>query len=431
MRSTIPLTLRRTALLAGLLLLVPANVGRGEDPALRQQKKAYDGALATLANTPDNRAAHQVVGRYLCLVEEDWKKGLEHLAAGPDGKLKELAAKSLQAGGDAAGLATLAHDWSSAADKAKAKDQALLRAGAAHLYSEAIPRLNGQEKALAEKRLAEVKEKLAARPGNREKVAAAVRPRAGRTMRTGPAPNQLEIERAMAQRVISLGGKVQVYQPGQLPSAEIDDAASLPAAPFLLYGIDLTNCSNVVDKDLEGLEALSGLIELQLSRTKITDTVMPAVANSRKLERLLLDATAVTDAGAASLRGLIAMRSLSLHNTKISDAALANLVGMQQLARFAVNQTKVTDAGVQSIAALRALRTLNLSNTDITDAGLPQLARLPLVNLHLEKTKIDDQGVQFLASMSNLGTLDLTGTAVSQQGLLTLRARLPGCQITQ
>ncbi|HWC90944.1 MAG TPA: hypothetical protein VG433_14840, partial [Pirellulales bacterium] len=367
----------------------------------------------------------------LCLVEEDWKKGLEHLAAGPDGKLKELAAKSIQSGGDAAGLVTLAHDWSSAADKVKAKDQALLRAGAAHLYSEAIPRLNGQEKALAEKRLAKVQEKLAARPANREKVAAAARPRASRSMRTGPAPNQLEIERAMAQHVISLGGKVQVYQPGQPPSPEINDAASLPAAPFLLYGIDLTNCSNVVDKDVEGLEALSGLIELQLSRTKITDMVMPAVANSRKLERLLLDATAVTDAGAANLRGLIAMRSLSLHNTKISDAGLANLVGMQQLARFAVNQTKVTDAGVQSIAALRALRTLNLSNTGITDAGLPQLTRLPLVNLHLEKTKVDDQGIQFLAAMANLATLDLTGTAVSQQGLLTLRARLPGCRITQ
>jgi hypothetical protein len=33
--------------------------------------------------------------------------------------------------------------------------------------------------------------------------------------------------------------------------------------------------------------------------------------------------------------------------------------------------------------------------------------------------------------MANLATLDLTGTAVSQQGLLTLRARLPGCRITQ
>ncbi|HEY5312525.1 MAG TPA: hypothetical protein VIK18_08390, partial [Pirellulales bacterium] len=304
---------------------------------------------------------------------------------------------------------------------------------AAHLYSEAIPQLKGQEKALAEKRLAEVREKLAARPGNRDKdkVAMAARARAGRRTRAGPsAPNQLEIERGMAQRVIALGGKVQVYRPGQQPSAEINDSAALPAVPFLLYAIDLSNCTNVVDKDLEGLEALSGLIELQLSRTKITDMLMPAIANSRKLERLLLDATAVTDAGAANLRGLVAMRSLSLHNTKISDAGLANLAGMQQLARFAVNQTKITDAGVRYIAALGSLRTLNLSNTGITDAGLPLLTRLPLVNLHLEKTKIDDQGIQFLAAMANLATLDLTGAAVGEQGLLTLRARLPGCRIT-
>ena len=103
--------------------------------------------------TPDDPAANLAVGRYLCFGLGDWEQGFVHLAKGPDGSLKDLAAKSLKGPSDAAALADLGDVWFAAAEKAKGKDKADLRAGAAYWYTLAEPGLNGLVKTVVEKRL--------------------------------------------------------------------------------------------------------------------------------------------------------------------------------------------------------------------------------------------------------------------------------------
>ena len=96
------------------------------------------------------------MGRYLCFVQGDWEQGLSHLAKGPDGPLKDLATKSLKPPAEAAALAELGDAWFSAAEKAKGKDKAEMRAGAAYWYSQAEPGLTGLVKTIVEKRLKEL-----------------------------------------------------------------------------------------------------------------------------------------------------------------------------------------------------------------------------------------------------------------------------------
>jgi serine/threonine protein kinase len=59
---------------------------------LKLWSKAQEARL-TLVEKPDDADAHVALGRYLCLVRSDWKKGGEHLAKGNDEALKSAALK--------------------------------------------------------------------------------------------------------------------------------------------------------------------------------------------------------------------------------------------------------------------------------------------------------------------------------------------------
>ncbi|HEX3659585.1 MAG TPA: SUMF1/EgtB/PvdO family nonheme iron enzyme [Pirellulales bacterium] len=132
--------------------------------AAKQQWDGWHKGQAALAKTPDDTAANLAVGRYLALVQGDWEQGLVHLAKGPDGPLKDLAAKGLKPPTEPAALAELGDAWFAASDKAKGKDKADLRAGAAYWYSLAEPGLTGLARTIVEKRLKDLGGKVAIAP---------------------------------------------------------------------------------------------------------------------------------------------------------------------------------------------------------------------------------------------------------------------------
>ena len=55
----------------------------------------FEEARETLAKDPADKEANSAVGRYLCLVRNDWEHGLPNLAKGADGKFKTLAQQEL------------------------------------------------------------------------------------------------------------------------------------------------------------------------------------------------------------------------------------------------------------------------------------------------------------------------------------------------
>jgi hypothetical protein len=116
---------------------------------LEELKTAFErvaGAMHTLVVSPDDPAASAVVGKYLCLVRQNWPRGLQLLARGNDEVLREIAQADLKNPTDTGEQTALADRWWDWAEKlgqdhlhSLARRSARLRA--AHWYKQALPGL--------------------------------------------------------------------------------------------------------------------------------------------------------------------------------------------------------------------------------------------------------------------------------------------------
>ena len=110
----------------------------------------------------------------------------------------------------------------------------------------------------------------------------------------------------------------------------------------LNYG-DKQIISGVGLKNLRGLKALR---ELSLEHCPITDAAMPQLGALTGLEQLDLAETRVTDTGIRFLNGLIRLRKLYLYRTAITDSALEGLKQLSALEELSVSDTAVTRQGI-------------------------------------------------------------------------------------
>ncbi len=138
-------------------LLVKAIVAQGHRVvALRAEYEKVQAALKTLTQQPDDSEAHLLVGRYLCLVREDWPKGLPHLAKGSDPDLKSAAEKDLAHPTDVRGQMDVADLWWELAQKYSGPEKEAIARRAGWWYAQALPQATGLDKTKATIRLAEV-----------------------------------------------------------------------------------------------------------------------------------------------------------------------------------------------------------------------------------------------------------------------------------
>ena len=80
-------------------------------------------------------------------------------------------------------------------------------------------------------------------------------------------------------------------------------------------------------------------------RNRANDETLAHIGRLGRLEYLVLNGTAVTDAGLAHLEGLTGLRGLELWHTQIGDTGLAHLKGMSNLRLMNLAETRVTDDG--------------------------------------------------------------------------------------
>ncbi len=146
--------------------------------------------------------------------------------------------------------------------------------------------------------------------------------------------NQADIERNVANWVLSLGSKVRVTSPATPDenSLAISAAAQLPSEPFLVYGIELTDCQTIVDKDFTRIADLANLIAFSARQVPIGDEGVAYVARQRNLRWLYLTNTKVTDAGLPAIEGLTQLRELTVTGSiGITNAGLVHLRGLTEL----------------------------------------------------------------------------------------------------
>lgn len=99
---------------------------------------------------------------------------------------------------------------------------------------------------------------------------------------------------------------------------------------------------------------------------------------------------------------------VELNGTPVTDAGLQHLKGLDHLERLGLNQTRITDAGLEHLRGLNRLQVLGLMGTQITDAGL-----------------------EHIKGLNQLHVLWLDGTQVTDQGETKLKQALPKCTMSR
>jgi hypothetical protein len=88
---------------------------------------------------------------------------------------------------------------------------------------------------------------------------------------------------------------------------------------------------------------------------------------------------------------------LDVSRTKMTDSAMRAAGGMQHLTWLSARNTVVSDNGLKSLSSLKFLSYLNLSGTNVTDRGLKDLSGLKtLEEIYLWGSKVTENGVKDL-----------------------------------
>jgi Leucine-rich repeat (LRR) protein len=215
---------------------------------------------------------------------------------------------------------------------------------------------------------------------------------------------------------------------------------ALKTAPAI-EDLNLYFAEQVGDEGTAILRNWKRLKRLNLRGTKITDSTLEVLAGITTIEWLDIGWAQVTDTGLDHLSSLTNVRSLTMGGNKLTDSALQFLRQMPQIEYLDIGGTQrtdsglwsllLTDAGVQAIATVTELRELRLAGTNVTGRGLAMLKSLPkLERLNLQGCKrLRDDAAATLAEFKQLQVLDLKETGLSEQAAASIRASLAHCQV--
>ena len=191
------------------------------------------------------------------------------------------------------------------------------------------------------------------------------------------------------------------------PEATVSFALSASASPSVQYsngtGRETTN------DDLGRVGALTGIKELHVDSSLVSDRGLAHLARLKNLEKLSLNGLDCSDAGFAHLSRLTALRSLSVRpdlNCNFTGSGLAYLQSLDNLSKLTLSGARIDDQTVRHLASLRGLRELTLRGTDVTDRAIADLKRL-----------------------SSLQRLILVDTLVTFEGYSELLRALPNCDV--
>lgn len=186
----------------------------------------------------------------------------------------------------------------------------------------------------------------------------------------------------------------------------IDSVASLPIEPLgslqhqaqqvRLGRSDVIRLQHTLvrDGDLESLRGLSGLRELLLETSELTDEGLGVLAELGQLEHLRIRGSRVGDLGLEHLSRCRRLRFLNLPQGQFSDRGLAALSQLTELELLRFGSPHVTDAGLASLRALPRLRFLHLIGVPLTDAALSEVERMSrLESCYLDEILVSDQAV--------------------------------------
>lgn len=207
-----------------------------------------------------------------------------------------------------------------------------------------------------------------------------------------------------------------------LAQTPVDDpsAAALLAMPNMrILRLDKTS---ITDAALHVVPS-SALVELYVSKTRITDAGLVVLDQLPKLEALGLGELGVGDSTIARITRMAGMRTLVLTLATASNGGLATLGTLRELERLYLDNTGADDVTLVGLAPLRALRALHLANSQVSEDALPVLRGFSqLDELTIGDTRMRG-GIADLSAWPHLRTLTLTGLELGDAALATVAQR--------
>jgi serine/threonine protein kinase len=222
-----------------------------------------------------------------------------------------------------------------------------------------------------------------------------------------------EPNRVAAERVLALGGTVEIGLPGQAETRRVQAAADLPRELFQVRRVSLSGVTTPLGDlpdilsrlrfeksdrlqslDLSGhkglrydfLASIAGLEELTLANAGLNDAELARLPKLPTLKKLVLDGNEIRGTGLAQLRDWPTLEELSLRCPTLVDLFAKNLAELKQVKRLSLASSRLTDVGIKHLEALTQLEALDLRQTPVTAVGIARLQKA------LPKCKIDWDG---------------------------------------
>ncbi len=271
--------------------------------------------------------------------------------------------------------------------------------------------------------------------------------------------------------IAEAGGTITRDRAGRITAVELraswvtdSDLSQLAALPYLTH-LDLSQ-TRITDLGLQQLKSAPGIVELNLYYAEqITDEGMAAVKGWKKLRRINLRGTKVTDTTLEHLANVMTLESIDAGFAQITDVGLDRLTPLVNLKELVVGGNKLTDMGLQALRQLPSLTHLSLGGSQRTDSGLwaislteqgldsiitlknlreLRLDGMPVTTRWLEKLKVltklerlslqgckrlGDDAAPMLSALPTLRILDLKGTVMTDNAVADLRGTRPNIQI--
>ena len=210
---------------------------------------------------------------------------------------------------------------------------------------------------------------------------------------------------------------------GKNRSAELKYLASLNTLEVLTFSYHFLDRIRFTDAGLNEIASLKNLRELAIRQTAVRGVSIAPFTNLSALDVTL---TPFDDNGLAKLASMRRMKRLWLGDTLITDASARALASMTELEDLDLHGTAITDAALAHIAGLKRLKRINLMGADISDTGLRHLSALTnLEELNLYRTRVSNAGLDALRLLTKLRYVDLRYSRVTARGAATLAASHP------
>ena len=143
------------------------------------------------------------------------------------------------------------------------------------------------------------------------------------------------------------------------------------------YSIDVRRKITFSDNEIDLVVQCPQVVDLTLERVWITDGGLAKLAGLTHLKRLILNDCPITAGGLETLAGMPlakTLTSIGLRATKIKDDELSRLANFKRLERLDISQTAITDASLPTLQIL-PLKVLNVAGTKVSAEALEQLQR--------------------------------------------------------